>query len=122
MYTHTHTHTHTRTQTHTHKHTQRSKSAARRDERSTQIHAVLEAIFANKTWDRLPDTRTVSKETSTADEDADTTRPLPPTNSQDVPLVSVCVQGGCGAIHTVYTTVKSGFPALLVSGSGKSYL
>ena len=97
---------------------------ARRDETSTQIHADLEAKFANKTWDRLPggDTRTASKEKSTADEDAGTSRPLPPTNSQDVPLVSVCVQGGCGSIHTVYTTVKSGFPALLVSGSGKSYV
>ena len=103
VHTHTHTNTHTNTRTRKHMHTAFEECMARRDKCSTRIQQDLEE---DKTWNKW------------ADSEARTFLPPPP-DTQDVPLVSVCVQGGPGSIHTVYTTVTSGSPALLVKGSGK---
>lgn len=43
-----------------------------------------------------------------------------PEKSDDVPLVSVCVQGGPGSVGTVLAAVQQNIPSLLVRGSGKA--
>ena len=52
--------------------------------------------------------------------DEEETHHLPTAEADDVPLVSVCVEGGPGTLDTVFESVKNATPNLLVRGSGRA--